>query len=95
VKKRKEINAMSRRQFQRYILSKNIKYGNTLKKDTGCISIEVPLLKVEFSKNFTPITKLSEDTSDINISKSNSTSPTFMDTTTVCAVEDNFTSNLF
>jgi len=81
--------------FNVLLKSKNIKCGNTLKKDSGCISIEVPLSKGEFSKNITLATKLFEDTSDINISKSKSTSLTFMDTTTVCADEDNFISNYY
>lgn len=92
---------MSRRQFQRTILSKNIKPANPLEKDSGCISIEVTTQpKEELSNNFTPVTTLSEDTtkmtvcSDISLSKSNSTSTTVIHTTAEC-VTDNFASDCY
>ncbi|KAL5237753.1 hypothetical protein ACI65C_005163 [Semiaphis heraclei] len=83
LKKRKEIHAMSRRQFQRTILTKKFKCSNTLEKDSSCITSEVKLPEVEFSENFTsiPVPKLFEDTtmtvcSNISLSKSTSTSST-------------------
>lgn len=101
MKKRKEIHAMSRRQFQRTMLSKNIKPANPLEKDSGCISMEVTTEpEEEFSNNFTPLTTLSEDTtemtvcSDISLSKINSTSTTVVHTTAECVV-DNFASDYY
>lgn len=90
---------MSRRQFQRTMLSINIKPANPLEKDSGCISMEVTTKpEEEFSNNFTPVTTLSEDTtemtvcSDISLSKTNSTSTTVVHTTAECVV-DNFASD--